>query len=262
MSDFVALMRRYVNDYTNRQCLDECDAIMHPDYTLRMGEHVLRGRDDLYKPAAAKQFRQFPGLCLTVNHLFTNGQRLMMQFSEHGASRDHADACAAWGGIGLYRWDGERLRENFVEQDYLSRRSQLSSGQAVAVEHPAVAPWDVKAEPSNPDLERWVRELLAGGGLDVVPAEFFDDAWSGAPTQQVLESDCAQIDDLFSAGDQIAFRLTQSGRVLPDFVGSDHSLIGREAELHMVGWMQVRDGVILRGRVIRDRLGLLRRLRK
>lgn len=261
MSEFVALMRRYVNDYTNRQCLEVCDEIMHPEYTLRMGEHVLSGRDELYKPAAAKQFQQFPGLCLTVNHIITNGERLLMQFSEHGASLAHDGAGAAWGGIGLYRWDGARLRENYVEQDYFSRKHQLASKQPLAVERPALAPWDTLVAAPDPALEQWARALLGRGKLDVLPAQAFDDHWSGAPVQDVLEGDHAHIDDLFSAGEYIAFRLTQSGRVSADFVANDPALSGRKAVLHMTGWMQVREGKIVQARVIRDRLGLLRRLR-
>lgn len=260
MSEFVALMRRYVNDYTNRQCLEVCDEIMHPEYTLRMGEHVLSGRDEKYKPAAAKQFQQFPGLCLTVNHIITNGDRLLMQFSEHGKSLAHAGAGAAWGGLGLYKWDGERLRENYVEQDYFSRRNQLATGQPLPVERPALAPWDTVAAASDPALEQWARSLFACGNLDALPEQAFDDHWSGAPVQKVLESEHVQIDDLFSAGEYIAFRLTQSGRVSPDFVANDPAQSGRKAVLHMTGWMQVNEGKVGRARVIRDRLGLLRRL--
>lgn len=261
MSEFVALMRRYVNDYTNRQCLDVCDEIMHPDYTLRMGEHVLSGRDAFYKPAAQKQFQQFPGLCLTVNHIITNGERLLLQFSEHGASIEHEGAAAAWGGIGLYRWDGQRLRENYVEQDYFSRRRQLAEKTPLPVERPALAPWDTRAEPADPALEEWARKLFAESGMDALPAEAFDDAWSGAPVPRILRQDGVRVDDLFSAGAYVAFRVTQSGRLLPGSgLGEEHA--GSQVELHMAGWMEVRDGAILRARVIRDRLGLSRRLRR
>jgi hypothetical protein len=64
MEPFVTLMRRYCVDYTARHDLSVCDDIMDPGYTLHMGVHDLAGRDEAYKPAAAAQFRQFPGLCL------------------------------------------------------------------------------------------------------------------------------------------------------------------------------------------------------
>ena len=106
---FVALMRRYCIDYTARHDLSVCDDIMVPGYTLHMGVHHLAGRDEAYKPAAAAQFRQFPGLCLTVNEIICSGDRLALRFTEHGASARHDGARAAWGGVGVYRWDGQRL---------------------------------------------------------------------------------------------------------------------------------------------------------
>src|SRR2546430_12055290 len=124
---FVALMRRYCIDYTARHDLSVCDDIMVPGYTLHMGVHHLAGRDEAYKPAAAAQFRQFPGLCLTVNEIICSGDRLALRFTEHGASARHDGARAAWAGVGLYRWDGQRLLENYVEQDYFGRRRQLRS---------------------------------------------------------------------------------------------------------------------------------------
>src|ERR1700744_1415286 len=76
---FVTLMRRYCIDYTARHDLTVCDDIMDPGYTLHMGEYDLSGRDDAYKPAAAAQFRQFPGLCLTVNEIVCSGARLALR---------------------------------------------------------------------------------------------------------------------------------------------------------------------------------------
>jgi hypothetical protein len=134
---FVALMRRYVVDYTNRHDTSVCPDLMEPDYTLRMGPHVVSGRDDAYIPAAQKQFVQFPGLGLTVHEIVTDGRRLAMRFSEHGASVRHGGAVASWSGIGLYRWNGTRLVDNSVEQDYLARRRQLAGGPPAAVAAPA-----------------------------------------------------------------------------------------------------------------------------
>src|ERR1700712_3624269 len=59
---FAALLRRYSYAYTARPDLDVCPQIMTDDYVLRMGEHVLRGRDEAYIPATQRQFRQYPSL--------------------------------------------------------------------------------------------------------------------------------------------------------------------------------------------------------
>lgn len=258
MNKFVALMRRYVCDYTNRHDFKVCDEIMVPNYTLHMGTYDLAGRDTQYKPATSKQFQQFPGLGLTVNQIVTNGSRLCLRFSEHGASTRHDGALASWGGIGLYKWDGERLTENFVEQDYYSRREQLASRRPKPVESPALAPWDTAAEPANASAENMVRELLQRGDLTRVDGVVFDDAWTGSPPQRVLQPDGAIVDDLFSAGEYVAFRIKQTGTLLADF--GEPRFVDTPAFLHMTGLVQVRGGRIVAGRVIRDRLGLLRRL--
>lgn len=260
MNKFVALMRRYVCDYTNRHDFEVCDEIMVPDYTLHMGTYDLAGRDTVYKPATARQFEQFPGLGLTVNQIVTNGSRLCLRFSEHGASLRHHGALASWGGIGLYKWDGERLTENFVEQDYYSRREQLASARPKPVETPALAPWDTAAEPANEAAEIMVRETLEHGDLSLDDAVVFDDAWTGSPKQRVLRPERTTIDDLFSAGEHVAFRITQTGTLLDDFAGADPRFVDTPVFLHMTGLLTVRNGAIVAGRVIRDRLGLLRRL--
>lgn len=263
MNKFVALMRRYCYEYTNCQNFEACSEVVVPEYTLNMGTFRLSGRDESYKPATQKQFDQFPGLCLTINRIITNGDRLMMQFSEHGASVKHAGARAAWGGVGLYKWNGEKLTENFVEQDYYSRRGQLSSGEANPVESPAIAPWDTEAEPVNAAGEELVRRFLAQEDLTAQSAVLFDDSWTGQPLQRILTPESVEINDLFSAGDNVAFHIKQQGKLLDDFCAGDAALNGKagsQVELHMAGYVAVNDTGIVGGRVIRDRLGLYRRL--
>lgn len=248
---FVALMRRYCLDYTGRHDLTVCDEIMDPSYTLHMGGHHLVGRDDSYKPAAGAQFRQFPGLCLTVNEIVCSGDRLALRFTEHGASARHGGARASWSGIGLYRWDGRRLLENFVEQDYFGRREQLAGGPPTAVEPPAIAPWDTEAVAPGPAAESVVRAWLAGGDVTGVTVD------DGRPARRILAVEHTEIDDLFSADNRVAFHGVQCGTLAgddPDFVGDC------PAELHVAGTVTVEDGRVTHGRVIRDRLGLVKRL--
>jgi predicted ester cyclase len=248
---FVALMRRYCIDYTARHDLSVCDDIMVPGYTLHMGVHDLAGRDEFYKPAAAAQFRQFPGLCLTVNEIICSGDRLALRFTEHGASARHDGARASWGGIGLYRWDGQRLLENHVEQDYLARRRQLADGRPDPVEAPAVAPWDTRPVPAGPEAEAVVRAWLAAGDLAGVTAD------DGRPPHRLIAPARTEIGVLFSAGPRVAFHAVQHGLL----TGEDPRFAGDgEAMLHLAGVVRVEGGQVTGGRVIRDRLGLLRRL--
>jgi hypothetical protein len=248
---FVALMRRYCLDYTARHDMSVCDDIMVPGYTLHMGGHEVAGRDEAYKPAAAAQFRQFPGLCLTVNEIICSGDRLALRFSEHGESMRYAGARAAWGGVGLYRWDGQRLVGNFVEQDYFARRRQLTGGSPDRVESPAVAPWDTPAVAPDPAAEAVVRAWLAAGDVTGVTVD------DGRPARRIITAERTEIDDLFSAGDKVAFHAVQHGLLAgddPQFPGTG------QASLHMAGVVTVAGGQVVAGRVIRDRHGLAKRL--
>jgi predicted ester cyclase len=244
-------MRRYCIDYTARHDLSVCDDIMDPGYTLHMGTHDLAGRDEAYKPAAAAQFRQFPGLCLTVSEIVCSGDRLALRFTEHGASVKHDGALAAWAGIGLYRWDGQRLLENYVEQDYLARRRQLAEGRPDPVEPPAVAPWDARSLPADLAAEEAVRTWLGTGDLSRLTAD------DGRPPHRLIAPARTDISVLFSAGPRVAFHAVQYGELTaedPRFAGDG------EAFVHVAGVVRVEDGRVAGGRVIRDRLGLLRRL--
>lgn len=260
---FVALMRRYCVDYTNRHDMSVCAEIMEPNYTLNMGVHRLVGRDKTYKPAAAIQFRQFPGLCLTVNQIITNGERLALRFTEHGRSLRHEGRAASWGGIGLYRWNGTKLLENFVEQDYFSRARQLAGGAPLMVEAPAIAPWDTLAEPVNPQAEALVRDKLQSGTILDEEALLFDEQWQDPSNRdRVLDPLAIEVNDLFSAGDHVAFHIAIRGHLrgtsgLPAQGGpwGDDTHL-----LHLAALVRVQDGRIVWGRGIRDRIGLKKRL--
>ena len=257
MSTFVALMRRYCFDYTNRHDVTQVPGIMEPNYTLRMGQHELAGRDTHYVPAASAQFKQFPGLGLTVHEIFSNGKRLAMRFSEHGQSVKHGGRAAAWSGLGLYRWNQEKLTDNSVEQDYYSRRLQLDGAPVHAIESPAVAPWDVKDEPAQPSAESAVCKLIESGTL--LSRLTIDDAWAQPNNQPEFSNVEYQIDDIFSAGNNVAFRVVLRGTYLGGLPEATAS-VGKPTTHYFVGVAQMRNDDVAGGRVISDRLGLVRRL--
>lgn len=257
---FVALMRRYVVDYTNRHDQDLTPELMEPDYLLCMGEHRVLGRDGPYRAATAKQMSQFPGLGLTVHRIATSGDGLVMHFSEHGASRLHRGRRCAWGGIGLYRWNGRKLVQNFVEQDYFSRRQQLAGNFVNPVYHPAIAPWDTAAAAPDPTAEAVVREWLASGRLATTPGVICDDHWVDGEVEPLVEQTGLELNEFFSCGQVVGFHATQYGRLLPG-----DGIDGRRdmpIMLHLAGYVDVVDGAVRSGQIIRNRLDLLRRLRQ
>jgi hypothetical protein len=253
---FLALMKRYVVDYTNAHDQSVTGEIMEPDYRLRMGDHYVVGRDGAYGQATRKQMDQFPDLGLTVHEIWTSGERLAMRFSEHGASLRHGGNRAAWGGIGLYHWNGERLTTNMVEQDYFARAAQLAEGRAHPVEAPALAPWKGVAAIPNRAVEQATRSWLEAGSLESTEGVFCDDAWLLGAGPQLIEQDRVAINDLFSCGSVAAFHATQYG-TLREPIGSLRSGHG-PVQLHMAGIVHVEGGEVARGRVIRNRLDLAR----
>lgn len=166
MERFVALMRRYCIDYTNSHNQSICDEIMHPDYVVHIAGMVLP-RDAAYKPAVRQVFDRFPGLELEVHEFVTNGDRLAMRFSEHGAS----------------------------------------------------------------------------------PAA--DGRFAPSP----IEVHSVEINDLFSAGNRVAFHLNQKGTYTGGIPRAAESLRGAETTLCCVGFVRVVDGTVTEARVITDRLG-------
>lgn len=251
---FVRLMRRYCLDYVNRHDQQVTRDIMVEDYLLRMGDHLVRGRDTEYFAATGKQMAQFPGLMLTVHEIATSGDRLMMRFSEHGRRAKDGALCV-WGGIGLYRWDGARLTANNVEQDYWSRQRQIRDGLPDLVDHPHVAPWDIDGQAADPGAEAVVRAWLDQGDLGGTEGVWCDDAWRGRANMQAIVSAATIVNDLFSVGPQVAFHITQNGLSANDIPDLPP---GSPVRLHAAGIVHVANGSVVSGRVIRNRLDMVR----
>jgi len=255
---FLGLMKRYVVNYTNAHDQSQTVSIMEDDYLLRMGDHLLRGRDADYANATRKQLDQFPGLGLTVHEIWTSGERLAMRFSEHGASLHHGGNQAAWGGIGLYSWNGTKLTANNVEQDYLSRAQQLKSGQPLPVESPAIAPWDTEPEPADPRAVAIVDQWLKSGDIDRTPNVQHDDQWAAEAWSPLLDQREIIVNDIFSCGPVVAFHATQFGRIIGNTGSAEALTPDVERRLHMAGIVHVHQNRVFRGRIIRNRLDLER----
>ena len=260
MEPFVALMRRYCIDYTNSHDQAVCDEIMEPEYVVHISGFDLQ-RDAAYKPAVTRVFARFPGLQLQVHELVTNGERLAMRFSEHGAAVDAGGRLAAWGGIGLYRWNGRRLLENFVEQDFLAQEEQLETGRSAPLEAPHLDPWvGTHAEPASAEAEAIARRWLAKGDLRSAASAVIDGSWYAGLAEAPLDVDAVEVDDLFSAGTRVAFHVTQRGRYRGGLPGVGAHCVGRPVTLRCVGLLRTQAGEVRELRAITDRASLRRDL--
>ncbi len=250
MDPFVALMRRYCIDYTNSHDLSVCDSIMEPSYVVHIAGMSLE-RDAAYKPAVEQVFERFPALGLVVHDLATNGDRLVMRFSEHGATSDGTVAC--WAGIGLYAWNGTRLTQCRVEQDFVSQQRQLEGGATHLLEAPHLDPWVTTiAQAPDPDMEVIARAWLAEGDLTAAPAGRIDEADIGRHLP-IVEVDRVDVHDLFSAGDRVAFHAAWHGRYTGGLDGIDGD--GRGIHVDVAGLLTVRDGAVARVHAVTDRFG-------
>ena len=247
MHPLTALVRRFTIDWLDRADPTVPPDIMTPDYLVHIGAIELAGLD-AYTPATVRQLEQFPGLQLTVHDLVHTGERLALHFTEHGASVRHEFRSAAWTGVALFRWDGERLTENWTQEDYAARRRQLADGVPDAVGAPMVAPWTVPPAEPDPAAEAVVRAWLATAvpGADGV-------RWDDGRDGQLLEPSGAEVAEIFSAGRQVAFAATQTGA--PVGAAEDD---GAPVTLGVAGLVTVVDGRVVGGVVVSDRLGLLR----
>jgi predicted ester cyclase len=247
---FVALMRRYCIDYTNSHDLSVCDTIMEADYVVRISGMALP-RDTAYKPAVEAVFERFPALGLVVHELVTNGDRLVMRFSEHAATPEGAMAC--WAGIGLYAWNGAKLTECRVEQDFWSQRRQLAAGAPDPLEPPHPDPWTTtRVQPPDPAAEAVVRAWLAAGDLGAAAAGRVDEA-SPAEHVPVVDADHVEVLDLFSAGARVAFHASMQGIYRGGLDGHDEC--GQRASIAVAGIATVEGERVTELHAVTDRFG-------
>jgi hypothetical protein len=260
---FVALMRTYCIDYTNSHDQSLYEQIMEPDYVLHTMGFTLSGRDEAYSPAVTQVFEEYPGLGLVVHELVLNGDRLCMRFSEHGASVGHGNRLTAWRGIGLYKWNGRRLVENYVEQDYAARDRQLANGVPNPLDRPHIDPWTttrpVEEEQAVVDCARRFLEagdLTAAGGEVVV-----DDSDVSGSVARVLDVRDVTVNDLFSAGTRVAFHVTMHGPYAGGVDGVADGRAGHPVDLNVAGVADVVDGAVCNLHAVTGKLGVALRLR-
>ena len=244
----LSLARRWVNDYFNRHDAKAAAEFIAPGYTLEIGDVVFAGRDESWLPAVAKQMELFPGLGMTVHRTAAGRDWAAAVFSEHGASKGKA---AVWSGIAIWRSDGQVLTGCIAQEDYMTRQRQLKAGVADAPEPPAVAPWDAEPKQADPAAEAVVRAWLAGGSWPKRGVRCDDEHITGTPLE--FDIDATDIVFMASSGEDVVFHARQWGSYRAGLPKAPP--VGR-ATLYVNGIVQVREGSVVSGRVIRDRLGL------
>ncbi|HEY8543621.1 MAG TPA: hypothetical protein VIL36_01190 [Acidimicrobiales bacterium] len=248
MHPFVRLLRTYCIDYTNSHDQSLYDEIMDPGYVVNSFGMRL-ARDEAYARGVKVLFRRAPGLGLVVHELVLDGDRLAMHFSEHAAvPAGDGRALTCWRGIGLYRWDGRRLLENWVEQDHFSMRRQVATRTPDPLLPPHLDPW-MWTRPVAPDgeAEAVVRAWLDRADLTAAADVHVDDTRvAGVGYEPVLDVDEVVVDDLFSAGGSVPFHVTWKGRYRGGLGPACEDHLGRPGEMGVAGIARVADGEVVR----------------
>ncbi len=246
MHPFVKLMRTYCIDYTNSHDQSLYDVIMRPDYVVHtFGRHLHRDKE--YSRGVEHLFDLAPGLGLVVHCLVLNGDRLAMSFSEHAAMpASDGRALTCWRGLGLYSWDGERLVENWVEQDYHALRRQLRAGVPDTLKPPHLDPW-VTTEVVKSDVAAVtsVRNWLERGDLATPSVREIDDERDGFAYEALIDVDAIVIDDIFSAGSTVPFHVTIEGAYRGGLGSEYDDLTGERTAMGISGIATVEAGEVV-----------------
>ena len=254
------LLRGFALDFLTCHDLTEVDRIMQPDYRLTIGGHVFEGRDQVYLPATAAQLDQFPGLCVTVHDVMLGTDAVAMRFTEHGASRKHNSRAAAWGGVTMFSIKHGRLHRGWAEEDYFARKRQLATGTCDPVKMPHRAPWDGAVESPN-DAAAAIARVWLKDPRAFAAAENIEEICSGGPSfAQLIAVDEFHVEELFSAGERVAFRVVGHGSYAGGFTDIDRSRVGRRIALSVAGMLTARAGQVADVQIAFDRLGLHRLL--
>jgi predicted ester cyclase len=252
-----SILRRYAHAFVNAHDFAVCREVMAPEYVLHVGGDTCRGRDAEYIPAVRQQFDQFPTLCFSVHDLVTDGTFAALLFSESGTSLRYPGCQAAWIGVSVYRREGDRLAECWVEQDYYGRRKQLSSGIAAPLRTVSLDPWGTVARaPSQQTaglVENWLDSTTSWP-----PAE--GDWNPGSPGERLqLDINDYTLNVMFTAGDRAAFNATVRGV----YRGGLADLpTGTEVETYIAALLTTHHGRIVSAVGVDNRLAVQRQLRR
>jgi hypothetical protein len=247
----VTLVRRWALGWVTLGDPQVAEHVLAPEYRIRISGTVLDGRD-AYVAGGLGQIERYAGWTLTTHALICTGERVAVRFTLHGADHAREGREAAWGGVAMFRWDGRQLTECFAEEDYFSRRRQVSGGARPPIEAPAAAPWNTAPRGADPEAEERVRAWLGDGRF---AGATLDDG-DAVPLLDRVE---LKLHELFSAGDQVAFHGRLTGAYAGGLEGCE-AAPGTPAAHDFSGLVSVAGGEVTGGHVIRDRLGMLRAL--
>lgn len=246
----VSTVRRWAVDWLNGHDAAVCDEIMTHDYELRIGEFTFTDRAS-YLAATSGQIALYDGLAVTVHDLVTDGRRVAVHLTEHGASTENGGAFAVWNVVSLFEFSEDRICRTYAEEDYHARRRQFGDAPD-AMSAPMSEPWSTAAAHPDDAATAVVTAWFEGGAVDL-DAVVRDDQDVVSAYDEVMDRESGSLDIAFAAGDRVAFHGTFRGRSRPD---------GVACAMAAAGIVEVSGGSVVAGRMVTDRLGCLRAVRR
>lgn len=260
-----AALKAFASEFLNGKDINAIRAAMSENYVLRIGQHVLRGREQDYLPGTLGQFEQFDDFCIHIHQVILGEGFGALRFSESGCSKKHGGAKAVWHGIALFDIHAGQLQKGWAEEDYLARRYQLSGARPQSLLPALESPWILKPESGqpNPQAERVAEGWLSEGGwLMSEHAFMLVEPSQNPPLTQLFNPIGLTLDRLASAGDWVVFHCSARGTYLGGFNEISASAVGRAVDLAVAGCLQVRGDTVVRAYCVADRLGMNKALAK
>jgi predicted ester cyclase len=247
------LLRRFAEDLISRADTSVARSIMSDDYNLHIGGHELAGRDEGYLAGVGQEFARFPDLRLEVHGVLASEHGGALAFTEHGRSQPHGRR-AAWRGVAMFEVRSGRLVRGWAEEDYLARRHQLAGEAEHPIDPVEGDPWSGADAAPDARAEQVVRDWLRAGA-PTNPALRYDDLPDGRSDLELPVSGVGtpSVDVLFGAEGRVAFHTTAPLELSGAVDGGPVTL-----PLRTAGLVDVAEGRVSGGRVVRDRAGLHR----
>ena len=129
-----AVVRRFVEDCLNGRNPDLVDELFSPDYVNYAAPEDVSPDLEGYKERVASVLRGFPDLQVTIEDLFSDGDRVATRLSASGTHEADSLGVSAtgkfvsWTAISIYQIVDGRIMQRWENRDDLGLMQQLGAG--------------------------------------------------------------------------------------------------------------------------------------
>ena len=128
-----AVVRRFVEDCLNGRNPDLVDELFSPDYVNYAAPAGVSPDLEGYKERVASVLRGFPDLQVTIEDLFSDGDRVAIRLSASGTHKGDSlglsatGRFASWTATAIYQLVGGKIMQRWENRDDLGLMQQLGA---------------------------------------------------------------------------------------------------------------------------------------